>query len=137
MLKPSDIPDDELITGIYFKSDNDILTEYLIELREGNFENHAVVKIGSLFDEVRNYIDTRELTNGCEIGLPYDEIGYLCEIDLFPKDFRLRFTDDIMLYYDEKKYYGSNHSTNSVTSLMECINYAIEYGLNVSGITPY
>ena len=38
---------------------------------------------------------------------------------------------------DEKKYYEGNHSTNSVTSLMECINYAIEYGLNVSGITPY
>lgn len=127
----------EQVTGIYFKSDNDISTEYLIELREGNFEGHAIVKICSLFDEVRSYIDTRELTNGCEINLPYDEIGYLCEIDLFPKDFRLRFTDDIMLYYDEKKYYEGNHSTNSVTSLMECINYAIEYGLNISGITPY
>ena len=136
MLKPSDIPDDELITGIYFKSDNDILTEYLIELHKGNFEGHFIVKICST-PIVSNYINANNLINGCEIGLPYDEIGYLCEIDLFPKDFRLRFTDDIMLYYDEKKYYGSNHSTNSVTSLMECINYAIEYGLNISGITPY
>lgn len=137
MLKPSDIPNDELITGIYFKSDNDISTEYLIELREGNFEGHAVIKIGSLFNEVRSYIDTRELTNGCEIGLPYDEIELLCEIDLYPKNFWLKFVDDIMLYYDEKKYYGSSHRNNSVTSLMECINYAIEYGLNTSGITPY
>ena len=136
MLKPNDIPDDELITGIYFKSDNDISTEYLIELREGNFEGHFIVKICST-PIVSNYIDANNLINGCEISLPYDEIGYLCEIDLFPKDFRLRFTDDIMLYYDEKKYYEGNHSTNSVTSLMECINYAIEYGLNVSGIKPY
>lgn len=35
----------EQVTGIYFKSDNDISTGYLIELREGNFEGHAVVKI--------------------------------------------------------------------------------------------
>lgn len=126
----------EQVTGIYFKSDSDISTEYLIELREGNFEGHFIVKIYST-PIVSNYIEANNLINGCEINLLYDEIGYLCEIDLFPKDFRLRFTDDIMLYYDEKKYYEGNHSTNSVTSLMECINYAIEYGLNISGITPY
>jgi len=134
--KPKDTPDEYLKFGVYFKSDNDISTQYLIELCEGRFEGNALVKIYTT-DILDNHFETDGLANGLIIGLPEYETEWIAEVDLCGKYFFPKFKNDMTLYYDDVKYYRGKHNTNSITSLMECINYAIEYGLNKSGIKPY
>jgi hypothetical protein len=132
----SKIPDKYQKFGIYFKSENDITTEYLIEFLSGKSENNAIVKIYTT-DVLCNYFKTDGLVNGNIIGLPEHETQWIADVDLWGKYFFPKFNNDLQLYYDEEKYYGQKTKTNSITSLMECINYAIEYGLNKSGIKPY
>lgn len=132
----SDIPDEFQKFGVYFKSENDVSTQYLIELCEGRFEGNILVKIYTT-GVLINYFKTDGLINGNIIGVPEYETEWISEVDLCGKYFFLRFNNDLQLYYDDEKYYGGKTKTNSITSLMECINYAIEYGLNTSGIKPY
>ena len=134
--KPKDIPNEYLKFGVYFKSENDISTQYLIELCEGRFEGNALVKIYTT-DILENHFETEGLTNGLTIGLPENETEWIAEVDLCGKYFLPKFNNDLQLYYDEEKYYNDKHKTNSINSLMEAINYAIEYGLKKSGIKPY
>lgn len=133
-----DIPKEYLKYGIYFKSENDISTEYLIEVCKGRFEGNALVKVFYITDIPFNHFQTIEgLVNGSIIGVYSEECDWIAEIDLCGKYFFPKFKNDLQLYYDDEKYYGHKTKTNSITSLMECINYAIEYGLNKSGIKPY
>jgi hypothetical protein len=118
------------INVIYFKSDSDISTRYLIELCKGNFEGSAVVKIYTI-DVLDNHV------TGDRITISTSEIEYIAEVHLFGKYFFPKFDPDLQLYYDDEKYYNGKHKTNQITSLMECINYAIDYGLKTSGIKPY
>lgn len=138
--KPKDIPNEYLKFGIYFKSENDVSTQYLIELCEGRFEGNALVKIYTT-DILDNHFETEGLANGLAngltIGLPEYETEWIAEIDLCGKYFFPKFKNDLQLYYDDEKYYNRKYKTNSITSLMEAINYAIEYGLNKSEIKPY
>jgi hypothetical protein len=134
--KPKDIPNEYLKFGVYFKSENDISTQYLIELCEGRFEGNALVKIYTT-DILDNHFETDGLANGLTIGLPEYEAEWIAEVDLYGKYFFPKFKNDLQLYYDDEKYYGHKTKTNSITSLMECINYAIEYGLTKSEIKPY
>ena len=134
--KPKDTPNEYLKFGVYFKSENDISTQYLIKLCEGRFEGNALVKIYTT-DILDNHFETEGLVNGLEIGLPEYETEWIAEVDLCGKYFFPKFKNDLQLYYDDEKYYGHQTKTNSITSLMECINYAIDYGLNKSGIKPY
>lgn len=134
--KPKDTPNEYLKFGIYFKSENDNSTQYLIKLCEGRFEGNALVKIYTT-GIFHNHFETDGLKNGLDIGLPEYEVNWIADIDLCGKYFSIKFKDDLQLYYDDEKYYGYKTKTNSITSLMECINYAIEYGLNKSGIKPY
>jgi hypothetical protein len=134
--KPKDTPNEYLKFGIYFKSENDNSTQYLIKLCEGRFEGNALVKIYTT-GIFHNHFETDGLKNGLAIGLPEYEVNWIADIDLCGKYFSIKFKDDLQLYYDDEKYYGYKTKTNSITSLMECINYAIEYGLNKSGIKPY
>ncbi len=134
--KPKDIPNECLKFGVYFKSENDVTTQYLIEFCEGRFEGNALVKIYTT-DILDNHFETDGLVNGSTIGLPEYETKWIAEVDLYGKHFFPTFKNDLQLYYDDEKYYGQKAKTNSITSLMECINYAIEYGLNKSGIKPY
>lgn len=122
--------------GIYFKSENDISTQYLIELCEGKFEGNALVKIYTT-DSLDNHFNTKGLKNGLIIGLPEYETKWIAEVDLCGKYFFPKFNNELQLYYDNEKYYNGKHKTNSITSLMEAINFAIEYGLDKSGIKPY
>jgi hypothetical protein len=135
--KQKEIPEEYLKFGVYFKSDNDISTEYLVELCEGRFEGNAIVKIYSITDIPFNNFDIEGLINGSIVGIYEQDCDWLCEVDLCGKYFFPKFKNDMQLYYDDEKYYGGKTKTNSITSLMECINYAIEYGLNKSGIKPY
>lgn len=135
--KPINIPEDYMKSGIYFKSDNDISTQYLIELKEGKFEGNVLIKIYST-DIIENHIDdTNGLVTGCKLYMPINDCIFVCEVDLCGKYFFPKFNNELQLYYDEKKYYKGKNNTNSITSLMECINYAIEYGLKKSNIIPY
>jgi len=134
--KPKNIPNEYLKFGVYFKSENDISTQYLIELCEGRYEGNALVKIYTT-DILENHFETEGLVNGLAIGLPEYEIEWIAEVDLCGKYFFPKFNNDLQLYYDDEKYYSDKHKTNSITSLMEAINYAIDYGLNKSGIKPY
>ena len=128
--KPKDTPNEHLKFGVYFKSENDISTQYLIEICEGRFEGNALVKIYTT-DILDNHFETDGLINGDIIGIPEHETEWIAEIDLCGKYFFPKFNNDLQLYYSGK------HKTNSITSLMEAINYAIEYGLNKSKIKPY
>lgn len=134
--KPKDIPNEYLKFGVYFKSENDISTQYLIEICKGRFEGNALVKIYTT-DILDNHFETDGLVNGLIIGLPEYVTECIAEIDLCGKYFFPKFKNDLQLYYDNEKYYNGKHKTNSITSLMEAINYAIEYGLNKSKIKPY
>ena len=138
--KPKDIPDEYLKFGAYFKSENDISTQYLIELCdasiEGSMGGNALVKIYTT-PILTNHFETNGLENGLTIGLPEYRIEWIAEVDLCGKYFFPKFNNDLQLYYDDEKYYNSNDKTNSITSLMECINFAIEYGIAKSGIKIY
>ena len=131
-----DLPDEFLKFGIYFKSENDITTQYLIELCEGRFEGNALVKIYTT-DILDNHFKTDGLENGNVIGLSEHEIEWIAEVDLCGKNFFPKFNNKLQLYYDEEKYYKGIYKSNSITSLFEAINFAIEYGLGKSGIIPY
>jgi len=116
--------------GVYFKSDSDTTTEYAIELCEGRFEGSAIVKIYT-FEEFKEY-NTDDLISWFDW-----EVKWIAEVDLCGKYFFPKFNNELQLYYDDKEYYQGKTNTNSVTSLMECINYAISYGLKESNIKPY
>lgn len=132
--KPEDYPDENLIKGVFFKSENDIQTNYLIELCDGKFKGNAIVKIHSV-DVLSNHFNSDGITNGSSIGMIDAEL--LCEVSLSGKYFFPTFNNDMQLYYDEEKYYSGKYKSNSITSLFEAINYAIEYGLKTSNIKPY
>jgi hypothetical protein len=134
--KPKDIPSSCLEFGIYFKSEKDISTEYFIELCEGTFAGNAIVKIYRT-KILSNFFETEGLVNGSIIGLMGYNMEWIAEVNLSGKYFFPEFKNDLQLYYDAKKYYGDKNSTCSITSLMDCINYAIDYGLKESGIQPY
>ena len=131
--KPN-VPDEYLKFGVYFKSEADISTQYLIELCEGKFEGNVLVKIHTT-DILENHFETDGLINGNVIGVP--EYEWIAEVDLYGKYFFPKFNNELQLYYDDEKYYKGKHKTNSITSLMECINFAIEYGITKSGIVPF
>lgn len=134
--KPENYPEEYLTKGVYFKSENDISTDYLIELLPGRMEGNALVKIYTT-DIPDNHFNTDGLINGSEIWFPNIEIDSVCEVDLWGKHFFPKFKKDMQLYYDQEKYYKGKWKTNTITSLFECINYAIEYGLKKGNITPY
>lgn len=136
IFKPKDIPDEYLKFGAYFKSENDVSTQYLIELCEGRYEGNALVKIYTT-DILENHFKTDGLTNGCVIGVPEYETEWIAEVDLCGKYFFPKFNNELQLYYDDEKYYKGTYKSNSITSLMEAINFAIEHGLGKSGIVPY
>ncbi len=132
----SNIPDEYLKFGIYFKSENDISSNYLIELNEAKFKDNCLVKI-YVTDILDNHFKTDGLINGDLIGIPEYEAEWIAEVHLYGKYFLPKFDNNLQLYYDGEKYYNYDYKTNSITSLFEAINYAIEYGLYSNEITPY
>src|SRR5690606_21481296 len=83
--KPN-ISDEYLKFGVYFKSENDITTQYLIELCEGKFEENILVKIYRT-DILENHFKTDGLINGCLIGIPKYETEWISEVELYGKYF--------------------------------------------------
>jgi len=84
---------------VYFKSENDITTQYLIELCEGRFEGNALVKIYTT-DILENHFKTDGLINGCVIGIPEHETEWISEVDLCGKYFFPKFKNELQLYYE-------------------------------------
>ena len=124
--------------GVYFKSENDISTEYLIQVCKGKTDGNALVKIYAATNSFENIFNVNELINGFTVfGFSESDITLVAEVDLWGKYFFPRFNNELQLYYDEEKYYKGDYKTNSITSLMDAINFAIEYGLEKSGIFPY
>ncbi len=132
--KPSNLADQYLTYGVYFKSDNDLSTEYFIELRKYN--DHAVVNIFTI-PRLSDYFDTNGLENGMLIGMDEWELTKVVEVELWGKYFFPVFTNDYQFYYDDHKYYGQDYKSDQIMSLAEVINFAIEYGLREAGIKPY
>lgn len=122
---------DSLKSGVYFKSDNDNSTQYLIELCRGTFDGNALVKIYT----TTSFVDG--LASGDEYSMHNYDLEWIAEVDLCGKYFFPKFNNELQLYYDDEKYYKGSRKTNSISSLMEAINFAIEYGLKESGIVPY
>jgi len=135
--KPDGVLDNYLTFGVYFKSENDIGSEYIIELIHGRTKGNALINIYNPGSPLCNYFDTTGLVNGSMVGMLSFDIHHVVKLDLWGKYFFPKFNNEMQLYYDDEKYYGGKNKTNSITSLMECINYAIEYGLKSSGIKPY
>lgn len=121
---------EDMIVGVFFRSENDLSTEYLIEVKEGKFEGNALVKIYTI-EEFKGY------ENESVAIIPNWQLEWIAEVDLCGKYFFPKFNNELQLYYDDKKYYQGKTNTNSITSLMEAINYAIEHGLKISNIKPY
>jgi len=121
----------ERFKGVYFKSASDVTTQYLVELCEGEYEGNALVKVYTLID----LID--EVAVGTKITWFDYEVEWIAEVNLCGKYFFPKFDNSLQLYYDDKEYYMGKSNTNSITSLMHCINFAIEYGLKESNIKPY
>lgn len=128
IFKPEGLSNDFLIKGIYFESTNDVSTDYFIHLSESK-ECTTTVKIYSI-EHPCNFLDSEGLKCGDVIFVPdYIDKDLLCEIELWSKHFFLNFQNNMQMYYDNKKYGDWKCNTNSVSSLMECIDYAIEFGL--------
>lgn len=134
--KPTGYPEDCLKNGVYFRSENDVTNHYLIEVCDGRYEGNALVKIYTT-DIPSNHFDIEGLINGCEISFLESDTNWIAEIDLCGKYFFPKFNNDLQLYYDDEKYYGADYKSNSITSLFECINFAIEFGLKKANIIPY
>jgi hypothetical protein len=128
--KPN-VPVTSLLQGIFFISEHDVLSNYLIKCIIHPF--HTVVKIFI----VAPFKQEELLKCGTTIWeSKYDAI-LVCSIDLWGKYFFPKFNNKLQCYYDDKQYYNRFYESNQITSLMECINYAIEYGLKTSKIVPY
>ena len=124
------------IKGVYFESEKDVSTYYLITAHKILPKKSVTVRIYTT-DIPDNYFDTKNVVNGSEVEYPEYSVTSVVEIRLWGKYFFLEFNNDIQHYYDGKKYYGQNISTDSNTSLAEAINYGIDYGLNKFGLVPY
>lgn len=135
--KEEGVPDDFLKFGVYFQSENDTQTTYFIYSEKGVTEGNAKVKVFTT-EILSNWFDVSDIEIGNIIGLAswhlHEEI---VEIDLWGKYFFPKFNNKLQLYYCDEKYYGRKWKTNSITSMFEAINYAIEYGLKANGIKPY
>ncbi len=123
--------EDKQYKGVFFRSDNDLTTDYVIEVCPGRFDGSAVVKLYTLIDWA-GAIKSGDLFEWFDW-----QVEWIAEVELCGKYFFPKFDNELQLYYDDKKYYQGRTNTNSITSLMECINFAIEYGLKESNITPY
>jgi hypothetical protein len=125
----------EEMKGVYYKSDNDNSTHYLIELHSSRFEGNQLVKIYSI--DINNLSLVGYISNGGVLTSYNHEAEWICEIDLCGKYFFPKFNNDMQLYYCDNKYYNDAIKTDPIASLCDVINYAIEYGLKEANIKPY
>ena len=125
--------DEFVITGIYFKSKRDSSTEYLVDFVKGYFDGSGFVNIGKMeCSEVnRNY------KTGDNIQVYLSDVSNLCTIDLVGKYFTINFKNNLQLYYCDKKYYDQDVESNSIKSLMECVEFGIDEGLKHFNINVY
>ena len=117
--------------GVYFKSDYDP-TEFLIKCFKGK-RGEATVNIYI----VQNLEGIENPTNGLEIKSDTCYLNLVCELFLFNKYFFPVFNNKMQLYYCNKKYHGEEHPTDFIKSFMNCIDYAIEYGLKKFNVELY
>lgn len=134
--RPVNIPDDFLEFGYYFKSDNDTTTTYLITGVSAELGTTAKTKIYST-DVLDNHFDTAGIKCGDLIGVPKTALDWVVNLELCGKYFFPEFNNEMQLYYDDEKFYSGKCKTNSITSMMECVNFAIEVVLRDAGIKPY
>lgn len=137
--KPQDII--TFITGIFYKSDNDVTTCYFIKINSEEYErniNLGIYIIDTQYPLPYEVQDIWELENGTEIHVFPSNINLICSLELWGKYFFHTFTAETQqFYYDEEKYYNDKWKTDSIQSVADVINYAIEYGLNKANIKPY
>lgn len=133
---PKDFPEKYLINGVYFKSEKDVVSEYLISAKVKESGVNCVVKI-YLSEPLDNHFNTDGILVGDEIAVPDIGVELVCKLSLWGKYFFPSFEKNMQMYYDGKKYSNMQWSGDSIASMMEAINYAIEYGLDKSGIKPY
>lgn len=91
--------------GVYFRSEKDDETGYLIELCEGKFEGNAIVQIYTI-DHNSQYFDFENTISGNDICYPEYECEWIAELNLCGKYFFPKFNNDLQLYYPGAKYYG-------------------------------
>lgn len=127
------------VFGVYFKSPNDISTEYVISLNQSCTIGEAPEVIIWLSSCPFSYhYKQEELYNGSEVMLDEDDIDdAIVRIKFNGRYFYPTFNYNRELEYDKQKAYGSEEKTDKIASLMEAINFAIEYGLKETGIKHY
>ncbi|MDO6737112.1 hypothetical protein [Wenyingzhuangia sp. 2_MG-2023] len=133
---PKDYPKDQLINGVYFKSDKHIGYQYVIELCNVDKEINALVRIHEITPP-ENHFDITGLVNGSEISFPSYDSEYIAEVNLWGKYFFPKFSEDLQLYYNDIDNNEEKCKSNAITSLLEAINFAIDYGLKKSNINLY
>ena len=107
--------------GLFYKSPNNVCTNYFIEYNEGRFDGEICVGIYEILD-----FEDYGYKNGDEIVVLNSDLDLLVCMDLVGKYFTLNFKENIQFYYDEEKYFSKNYKTDSVASLSDVINFAIE-----------
>lgn len=122
-----------VISGIYFKSKRDSSTEYLVYFVKGDFDGSGFVNIDKM-----EYSDVnRSYETGDTVQVYLSDCSNLCIIDLVGKYFTINFKNNLQLYYCDKKYYNQDVESNSIKSLMECIEFGIDEGLKHFNINVY
>lgn len=135
--KEEGVPDEFLKFGVYFKSENDAETTYFIEVSNGVTDGNAIVTIYPT-KILSNWFDVTGLETGSIIAVASWHLEEeIAQVDLWGKYFFPKFNNQLQMYYCNQQYYSGKWKSNSITSMFEAINYAIEYGLKESGIKPY
>lgn len=119
------------INGVFYKSCNDISSNYLIEYIIGRYKGNALVKIYNI------PIPTEGVNIGDNISMFKCDCKWVAEVDLCNKYFSPKFNNDLQLYYCDKEFYRKEDKTNSIESIMDAIMFAIRYGLKLGNINVY
>ena len=118
--------DNRIMKGIYFKSENDVTSHFLINL-EVKQENHNV--------QVNIYdieLPQEDLQNGDEVE-SYDDIIF-CRIDLWNKYYFPTFSNaQNQWYYD---YPGLGRECR-MTAISDVMKFAVKIGLEKGNIELY
>lgn len=129
------LPEDLLVSGIYFKSEKDITTHFAIIYEETKHEGNGLVKIYET-EIPQGSAEAKKIKTGDECKIMIEACEYMFEIDLWGKYFFPKF-GKLQMHYDERKYYGGKYDSDQIFAIAECFNFALAWGLQKAGIKPY
>lgn len=126
---------DQLITGIFFRSDNDNSTNYVVSAKEINKDHNVIMEVYEV-----GCIQTSDpvISTGDEVATFEDQYSeLLVTINCWGKYFFPVYSNDMQLYYDQEVHYRGKYKTDQIISMAEAVNFAIKVGLDLAEIKPY